>query len=194
MLAEIQMEQAIMNLLQEPKNITIIQLKELSNRIRTAVDERERGSIYAASFDIEIARQQVIRCLSEIVKMDVVSKKQYEQTKGDLDRCSKELGKMRTEVTQLQPLGKEVTKRDEAVQILSESLFPIDQRLKGNWIIACPRCHVGTIFVPETKDSKSLLQSGYIAFECQPCGQKTNLTLKDLYQNILQHGYFGIRM
>jgi hypothetical protein len=132
--------------------------------------------------------------LSEIVKMDVVSKNQYEQKQEDLNRCSKELGSMKAGLTRYQSLEKEIAKRDKAIQSLSDNLFPIGQPPKTDWNIVCPTCRRLSMFYSDTKDSESLLQSGYITFECIPCGQKTNLTLKDLYQNILQQGYFGIRM
>jgi wobble nucleotide-excising tRNase len=150
------------------------------------------------SSDLANAKEELVQGLVNFVKLDIVPKKEYDQIKEQVTKLSSENEKNRTEKEklqeQIQPLAKEIESRDYAVEILSKSLFPINQPLIGNWIIQCPRCKTETIFVSKTEDSKSLLQKGYISFKCGPCGQKTDLTLYDLYTNAVKQGYFSIKI
>jgi len=191
-LGEIKFAQATIDVLSS-RDISEGQLESLTKRLGLALEQRRKGYMFVSKAEVEGAKQQLIRGLADFVKMDIISKKENEQVKEQMKSLTVEYTKIKAEADKSPKLNKDIQLRDEAVNVLSRSLFPAKQKMRGVWIMGCPRCGVTSIFHPEPEHSESLPRKGYMTFECDPCGQKTNFTLEDLYYDILKYDYFTLK-
>jgi tetratricopeptide (TPR) repeat protein len=77
MQVEIQFAQAIVDMLNS-RDISENQLSTLTERLTRALEQKRKGYIFFSKAEVEGAKQQLIRDLSDLVKMDIVSKKEHE--------------------------------------------------------------------------------------------------------------------
>ncbi len=185
-LGKIQFAQAIVDALSS-SDISEGQVESLTKRLGYALEQRQKGQMFVYKAEVAIAKQQLIKGLVDFVKMDIVKKEEYEQAKEQIKGLTEEHAKIKTEADKIPKLNNYILLRDEAVNVLSRSLFPAKQDKRGDWVMVCPRCRVTSIFHPEPEHSESLLEKGYMTFECASCHQKTDFTLEELYDDILKH-------
>ncbi|MGD0329322.1 MAG: hypothetical protein ABSB40_02615 [Nitrososphaeria archaeon] len=178
-LEQVEFANAIEILIRDPRGIAEYFLKTLAKRFNDALEKRAKGLTFASQADLMMAKQELIKSIIDTVTMDALQK-------------AKLAAEVRKYEAEIKRLSSEVKKRDNAVKEIDENLF---SRLRGlyGFQISCPKCSQDSLHRPVAEDWESLLQKGYLTFKCVPCGETSNLTLNDIYLNVLKNGFYSLK-